>query len=147
MKQHSNVIERVENHLKMKKGVLTENTSQDEGFNYWDISITATTKNNRESTYTVKPNNTYKNDKVCIEFRKMVDGQFVPSGIGAATSEFVILTFYDDLNLYMIKRTKLIEYALAIRNKPVEKYTCMDKNKCQLALFDRPALLRKCTII
>ena len=146
MKKHAFAIGRVENHLKKKQEVLTENTSGDETFQAWDISITAITKN-RISTYTVKHNSTYNNNKVCIEFRKMVDGQLVPSGLGAATSEFVILTFNDDRNLYLIKRSKLIEYAMAIRDKPVDKYVCFDKNNCQLALFDRPALLRKCIII
>lgn len=147
MKNHYKQIQRVEDYLKSKEGVLTENTAHDPSFEDWDISLTGITKNNRVSTYTVKPNNTYNNDKVCIEFRKRVDGEFVASGLGAATSEYVILTFYDDRKLYMIKRERLISYAYATTHMPVDKYVAYDKNQCQLALFDRPALLRMCRII
>ncbi len=147
MKNHFNQIFRVEEHLKSKEGVLTENTARDQSFKEWDIRITGITKYNRVSTYSVKSNNTYNNNKVCIEFRKRVNGEFVPSGLGAATSEFVILTFHDDQNLYMIKREKLLAYVYAINGMPVDRYLCFDKNNCQLALFDRPALLRKCRII
>ena len=147
MKNHFKQIMRVEDYLKLKEGVLTQNTAKDPTFQEWDISLTGTSKNNRVSTYTVKSNNTYNNDKVCVEFRKMVNGEFVPSGLGASASEFVILTFHDDRNLYMIKREKLLSYAYAIKGMPVDRYLCFDKNQCQLALFNRPALLRMCIII
>ena len=147
MKRHYKQIKRVEDYLKSKPGVLTENSAKDPSFEDHDISLTGITKNNRISTYSVKTNNSYNNDKICIEIRKMVNGEFVPSGLGAAKSEFVILTFYDDRNLYLIKREKLISYAYATKYMPVDKYFAFDKNQCQLALFDRPALLRKCRII
>ena len=147
MKQHINSIRRVENHLRENYTVLTENTSDNEQFVDWDISVTGTTKNNRVTTYTVKPNNTYNNNKVCLEFGKPVEGQYVPSGIGSATSDFVILTFYDDRRLYMIERERLLEYTYALNNFPVPKYVAMDKNKCQLVLFDRPLLLQRCRVI
>jgi hypothetical protein len=147
MKKHFRTILKVEQHLQKKNGVLTENTSENEDFLDYDISITSSTKNDLVSTFTIKHNNTYKNDKVCIEFRKMVDDQFVPSGIGSSTSDYLILTFYDDRNFYMIRRSKILEYVFDIRNTHVPKYISMDRVNCQLAIFDRPSLLRRCTII
>ena len=147
MKKHFRTILRVEQHLQNKYGVLSENTSLDENYLDWDISITASTKNDRVSTYSVKHNNTYQNDKVCIEYRKMVDDQFVLSGIGISNSDYLILTFNNDRRLYMIRRSKVLEYVFDIRNTYVPKYICMDRDRCQLAIFDRPSLLRMCTII
>ena len=148
MKRHFQKINQVERYLKAKQGVLIESTANDANLIDWDLRITGTTKNNRISTYTVKHNNSYHNDKICLEYKKSINNELHPSGITAVNSEYMIFTFYDDPKIYMIKREKLIAYAESNSPKPpVDYYKAMDKQNYQLVLFDRPSLLRRCKVI
>ena len=129
----------VESHLRKKYGVTTENTSNDENFLDWDVRITGVTKTGLVTTYTIKPNNTYNNDKVCLEIGKLGVTQSIPSGIRLSKSDYIILTYYDDRRFYMIERQKLLDYIRLIKDPPVPFYISYDRHDYQLVLFDRPS--------
>lgn len=145
MKKNIYTIQRVNNHLKNKNGVITELYLNDDDL--YDISLTATTKNNAVSTYTIKHNNTYNNDKICIEIGTKINNQIVPSGLSVVMSDYVIFTFNDDRSFYLIRRDKVLKWANSVKFCGIDKYTSWQNTKtgeCMLTLFDRPGLLAKC---
>jgi hypothetical protein len=134
-----------ENILKNKPGVLTKNRFTSD-LNGCDIEITATHKNNLVSTYNVKHNNSYSNSKICIEFGKYGNNTRLKTGIAAMKGQYLLFTFNDDPNVYMIGRRKLLRMCDEPTPDSV-KYTRTDSNDCLLALFDRETLLEKCFIL
>jgi hypothetical protein len=65
---------RFEKYMQEKYKLSTENTDPSVYFPYWDIRVTAHTKNDKVTTFEVKYNNDYKEPKVVIELCQFVNG-------------------------------------------------------------------------
>lgn len=130
--------------LENKYKLLTEVTDENEYFPYWDISSTATTKNNRVITFEVKYNSKYKEEKVFIELCRFEGETKIECGLSKTIADYYILTFQDDENFYCIKTDELRK--LCKEYSPY-KELIYDKNNFQLAMFDKKWLLAKTKIV
>jgi hypothetical protein len=145
MKKNTYTIQRVNTYLRNKYNVITKLHLDDNDL--FDISLTATTKNNSVSTYTCKHNFTYNNDKICIEIGTKINDNIIPSGLSSVMSDFIILTFNDDRSFYLIRRDKVLKWANSIKYCGIDKYTSWQSTQSgefMLTLFDRPTFLAKC---
>ncbi len=134
-----------ENYIKSRYKLQTENSSLLGDYPNWDVSTTANTKhNNKVTTFEVKYNADYGNNKVVIENCKIVDEIRIPCGLSLTSADWYVLSFENDSNWYIIPTLKLKELVDDVKS---EKFIVYDQNNYQLHIFDKPWLLSFCKII
>lgn len=134
-----------EQYIKTKYSALTENSQHRDYFPDWDVKITATTKNNKVTTFEVKYNKAYEQNTVVVEECKIVNETRIPTGISLSNADYYVFTIQYDNNWYIIKREKLFD--LIKNTKHPNRYMIRDKNDWIIQVFDKPWFLSKCKII
>jgi hypothetical protein len=134
-----------EEYIKTKYGVLTEN-SQDKGnFPDWDIRITATTKNNKVTTFEVKYNKDYAQNTIVVEECRIINQERIPTGISLSNADYYVFSIENNPNWYIITKEKL--FKLIKETKFPNRYMIRDKNDWIIQIFDKPYFLTQCTKI
>lgn len=144
MKTHTKTIEKVCSYL-TKKHKVSAQAFTDENFNDFDIKVFSMKK--PPSTYTVKWNNTYNNDKVVVETQKFnaESRRYDPSGLSVVNSDYTVLVFDNTPKMYIIETSKLLRYAATnLYTNEVGMYNTSDRNGCRISLLDRTELIKQC---
>jgi hypothetical protein len=135
---------KVQKHLQNEYKVQTEITQSDEYFPYWDISTTATTKQNKITKFEVKWVGNYIADVVYIELGHFIQGKLHPTGLYITTSDHYILGFEKQPNkFYMVSTQKLKEL---VETKQYSKLI-FDSNDYMLAIFNADVIKQHTKLI
>ena len=139
-----------EQFIKEKYNLTTENSQEKGEFADWDISTTASTKNNnRVTTFEVKYNRNYTTGNAIIELHKGIVANgcishTLPSGLSSTKADYYIFKFQNEEKYYLIQTEKL--RALLTPNNP-EITFIYDSNNYYIAIISKNILQENCKCV